>query len=109
LQLLPNTNVNVRINSKERVNVITVPRGAVETENGKRYVFVVKNAVGNQTLEKREILVGIADATNYEVLGGLRGNEVVALPGDVDLKDGMTVKVVNMDNSNIEGEKDAGL
>src|SRR5580700_932340 len=42
LQLLPNTNVNVRINSKERVNVITVPRGAVETENGKRYVFVVK-------------------------------------------------------------------
>jgi HlyD family secretion protein len=109
LQLLPNTNVNVRINSKERVNVITVPRGAVETENGKRYVFVVKSAVGNQTLEKREILVGIADATNYEVLGGLRGNEVVALPGDVDLKDGMTVKVVNMDNSNIEGEKDAGL
>jgi HlyD family secretion protein len=109
LQLLPNTNVNVRINSKERVNVITVPRGAVETENGKRYVFVVKSAVGNQTLEKREILVGIADATNYEVLGGLRGNEVVALPGDVDLKDGMTVKIVNMDNSNIEGEKDAGL
>jgi HlyD family secretion protein len=109
LQLLPNTNVNVRINSKERTNVITVPRGAVETDNGKRYVFVVKNGVGNTTLEKREIQVGIADATNFEVVGGLQGNEIVALPGDVDLKDGMTVKVVNMDNSNVESEKDAGL
>ena len=109
LKLLPNTNVNVRINSKERRDVITVPRGAVETENGKRYVFVVKNGVGNPRLEKREILVGIADATNFEVQGGLRGNEIIALPGDADLRDGMTVKVVNMDNSNIESEKDAGL
>jgi HlyD family secretion protein len=110
LQLLPNTNVNVRINSKERINVITVPRGAVETENGKRYVFVVKNSgVANETLERREIQVGIADATNFEVVGGLQGNEVVALPGDVDLKSGMAVKVVNMDNSNVEGARDAGL
>ena len=108
LQLLPNTNVNVRINSKERTNVVTVPRGAVETENGKRYVFVVQNGVGNSTLEKREIQVGIADATSFEVVSGLQGNEVVALPGDVDLKDGMIVKVVNMDTSNIKGEKDAG-
>jgi len=107
LELLPNTNVNVRINSKERTNVVTVPRGAVETENGKRFVFVVKEGVGNASLEKREILVGIADATSFEVVRGLQGNEVVALPGDVDLKDGMAVKVVNMDNSNIKGEKDA--
>jgi HlyD family secretion protein len=109
LQLLPSTNVNVKINSRERINVITVPRGAVETENGKRYVFVVKSSVGRETLEKREIQVGIADATNFEVVGGLGGNEIVALPGDVDLKEGMTVKVVNMDNSNVESEKDAGL
>ncbi len=109
LQLLPNTNVNVRINSKERKDVITVPRGAVETENGKRYVFVVKSGVGTARLEKRQIQVGIADVTNFEVLSGLQTDEVVALPGDVELKDGMLVKVVNMDNSNIKGEKDAGL
>lgn len=107
LQLLPNTNVNVRINSKERNDVITVPRGAVDTENGKRYVFIVKP--GASTLEKRQIQVGIADATNFEVLGGLQGNELIALPGDVDLKNGMTVRVVNMDNSNVERAKDAGL
>jgi HlyD family secretion protein len=107
LELLPNTNVGVKINSKERINVVTVPRGAVDTESGKRYVFVVKDSVGNPRLEKREIQVGIADATSFEVVGGLQGNEIVALPGDVDLKDGMAVKIVNMDTSNIKGDKNA--
>lgn len=104
LELLPNTNVNVKINSKARVNVVTVSRGAVETESGKRYVFVVKPGGVNSTLEKREILVGIADAINFEVMSGLQGTEVVALPGDVELKDGMVVKVVNMDTSNVKSE-----
>jgi HlyD family secretion protein len=109
LELLPNTNVNVRINSRERVNVVTVPRGAVQLEGGKRHVYIIKDSVGHATLEKREIQVGIADATSFEVVSGLQGNEIVALPGDVDLRDGMVVRVVNMDTSNIKGEKDAGL
>jgi HlyD family secretion protein len=98
LELLPNINVNVRINSRERMNVLAVPRGAVESEGGHRYVFVVKPGqlgVGKSTLEKREIRVGIADATSYEVMSGLQEGEMVALPGDTDLKDGMAVQVVN--------------
>ncbi len=110
LELLPNINVNVRINSRERINVLTVPRGAVEAQGGQRFVFVVlRNAlgVGKATLEKREIHVGIADATNYEVLGGLQEGEMVALPGDVDLKDGMPVKIVNTDASYIRGRSES--
>src|SRR6266849_1490987 len=99
LELLPNTNVNVRINSKERVNVLAVPRGAVDLVSGQRSVFVVKDGVGGTTLERRTIQVGIADAKNYEVLSGLQEGEIVALPGDVDLKDGMRVKIVNMDTT----------
>jgi HlyD family secretion protein len=110
LELLPNINVSVRINSRERINVLTVPRGAVEAQGGQRFVFVVlRNAlgVGKATLEKREIHVGIADATNYEVLGGLQEGEMVALPGDVDLKDGMPVKIVNTDASYIRGRSES--
>jgi HlyD family secretion protein len=106
LELLPNINVSVRINSRERINVLTVPRGAVEAEGGRRFVFVVlRNAlgVGKATLEKREISVGIADATNYEVAAGLQEDEMVALPGDVDLRDGMPVRIVNTDASYIRG------
>jgi len=32
LELLPNINVNVRINSRERIGVLSVPRGAVAAE-----------------------------------------------------------------------------
>lgn len=98
IELLPNINVNVRINLKARANVLAVPRGAVATEGGRRYVYVVKKnelGVGKSKLEKREIKVGIADATSYEVTSGLQEGEMVALPGDTDLHDGMTVQVVN--------------
>jgi RND family efflux transporter MFP subunit len=109
LELLPNTNVNVRINLKERLNVLSVTRGAVETENSQRYVFVVQNGVGQSRLERRLIQVGIADATNYEVVSGLREGEVVAIPGDVELHDGMRVRVVNMASSNLKEATDASL
>ncbi len=109
LELLPNTNVNVRINLKERLNVLSVTRGAVETENSQRYVFVVQDGVGQSRLERRLIQVGIADAANYEVVSGLREGEVVALPGDVELHDGMRVRVVNTASSNLKETKDASL
>jgi HlyD family secretion protein len=109
LELLPNTNVNVRINSRERLNVLTVPRGTVETVGGQSFVFVVKNGVGNPVLEKRPIQVGIADATNYEVVSGLSLDDVVALPGDADFRNGMTVRVVNMETPNVPSGSSAGL
>lgn len=108
LELLPNINVNVRINSQERVNVLSVPRGTVSTENGRRFVFVVKKnslTVSQSTLEKREIKVGIADSISYEVVSGLQQDELVALPGDTDLHDGMAVKVVNTDSDYVRGQR----
>lgn len=107
LELLPNVNVSVRINSKERNNVLVVPRGTVASEGGKRYVFVVKNGVGKKVLEKREIQIGISDANHYEVMNGLDIKDLIALPGDIDLEDGMRVKIVNTESSYIQGHQDA--
>jgi HlyD family secretion protein len=110
LELLPNINVSVRINSKERTNVLTVPRGAVQADADRRFVFVVKRmglGGGKSALEKREIRVGIADSTNYEVVSGLQEGEMVALPGDIELRDGMPVRVMNTDASNVRGRADA--
>jgi HlyD family secretion protein len=106
LELLPNVNVSVRINSKERDNVLVVPRGTVASEGGKRYVFVVKNGVGKRVLEKREIRIGISDANHYEVMSGLDIKDLIALPGDIDLQDGMRVKIVNTESSFIQGHQD---
>src|SRR5947209_19740624 len=96
----------MRIKCGERSGVLSVPRGVVEADGGRRYVFVVRKSqlgVGKSTLEKREIHVGIADATNYEVVSGLQEGEMVALPGDVDLHDGMTVDAVSADGGSQRG------
>src|SRR5207245_1802063 len=97
LELLPNINVNVTIHLHERRNALAVPRGAVRIEGLRRFVFVVDEprlGVERSRLQKREIKVGIASATDYEVLEGLREGEVLALPGDVELRDGLGVRVV---------------
>jgi len=110
LELLPNVNVNVRINSQERSNVLVIPRGTVASESGKRYVYVVRAAefgVGKKVLEKREIQLGIADSVHYEVLSGLDTKDIVALPGDVELHDGMYVKIMNTESASAEGHTDA--
>jgi HlyD family secretion protein len=107
LELLPNINVDVKIHSNERTNVLTVPRAAVDAESGHRYVFVVtKNALGKTRLARRELQLGIADSTNFEVISGLQENEMVALPGDAVLHDGMAVKIVNTDAAYVRGSSD---
>jgi HlyD family secretion protein len=88
LELLPNINVEVTVLILERRDVIVVPRAAVREGAGKRYVFVVDG----EKLQRREISVGIASASKYEVLSGLTLHDKIALPGDQDLRDGMTIR-----------------
>jgi len=88
LELLPNVNVEVRIQVRDRRGALVVPRAAVRYDNGKHSVFVYDG----DKVRRREISVGVASATKYEVLAGLRDGDRVALPGDQDLRDGMEVR-----------------
>jgi HlyD family secretion protein len=87
--LLPNINVNVRIRTGDRQNVLTVPRRAVRTEGGGHYVFVVDQG----RLRKRDIDAGISTATDYEILSGITEQETIALPGGSELQEGMAVVI----------------
>jgi HlyD family secretion protein len=88
-ELLPNVNVDVRIRTAERRNALTLPRSAVHTEASKRYVFVVDDG----RLRRRDITVGISNATHYEVLSGISESDLIALPGASELHDGASVTV----------------
>jgi HlyD family secretion protein len=88
-ELLPNTNVDVKIRTFERENVLTLARSAIRTEANKRYVFVVDQG----RLRRRDITVGISNSTVYEILSGITENDVIALPGASELQDGMPVTV----------------
>jgi len=88
LELLPNTNVQVLIMVRERHLALVVPRAAVREDNGQRYVFVL----ADDKVHRRDISLGVASATKYEVVSGLTGSDRVALPGEKELRDGMEVR-----------------
>ncbi|HEV2615308.1 MAG TPA: efflux RND transporter periplasmic adaptor subunit [Candidatus Acidoferrales bacterium] len=87
LELIPNINVDVKIEVSRRQNTLVVPRGAVHTDGSKHYVLVVDD----NTLHRRDVDVGIANPTEFEVISGLKDGERVALSGDITLRDGMNV------------------
>lgn len=90
MELLPNTNVQVEIRVRERRDALTVPRGAArEDSKGRRYVWVFNNG----HVHRRDVTLGIANASNYEVLSGLAEGEQVAEPVDQKLRQGMEVQV----------------
>jgi HlyD family secretion protein len=89
LELLPNVNAQVRILVRERQDVLTIPRAAVFENGDKHYVFVVQD----NTIHRRDISVGINNASDYEVSSGLAEGNNVALPGDRVLRDGMEVRI----------------
>ena len=93
-RLIPNTNVNVRIELALRANVVVVPRGAIFFEQSHRSVFVVEAGTPNSILHKREVRLGISDSTTYEVLSGLKEGDVIAILGNIsEPRDGMKVRV----------------
>jgi hypothetical protein len=93
LDLIPNTTVDVRIHISERPSVIVVPRGAVFIDGSKRFVFVVQG----DRLHRRDITVGIANPTTIEVVSGLQNGDVVALPGEVSLKENLHIRPVRQE------------
>jgi HlyD family secretion protein len=88
LELLPNVNVQVRILVRERHDALVIPRGAVHENGAEHYVFVVND----DTVHRRDVSVGIANASMYEVLSGLTPDDRVALPEDGELRDGMKIR-----------------
>ena len=87
LDLLPNTTVDVRIQVTERTGTLVVPRGAIFIDGDKRYVYRVVNG----RIYRQMIKVGIANPTKIEVLSGLHEGDVVALPGEVTLKEDLRI------------------
>jgi HlyD family secretion protein len=88
-ELLPNTNVDVRVRTSERANTLIVPRGAVRTDGSTHYVFVVQQG----RLQRRDVVLGVSNSTHYEILSGLTDTDVVALPGASEPRNGLPVNV----------------
>jgi HlyD family secretion protein len=88
LELLPNTNVEVRILVHELHQALVIPRGAVNFDNGEHFVFIVKD----DTVFRENVRIGIASADKYELISGLSPGDQVVVRTESELQDGMKVR-----------------
>lgn len=107
--------VRIKLNTVLHKDIISVPADCIVTDNGKKYVYVVKEgaqteavadsdgAEGSQskallTVERREITEGVTVDARTEILSGLSENEKIVVSGMQVLSDGAEVR-------NVGGEK----
>jgi HlyD family secretion protein len=74
-KLLPNTNVKVTVTEQRLDHVLTIPREALHSENGKDYVYLLHGKV----LRRQPVAVGARNLTQVQILHGLEENATVAL------------------------------
>jgi HlyD family secretion protein len=86
--LLPNTNVDVQILVHARRGVLAVPRAAVNEQGNQHYVFLLQG----DHVERRDISVGIASTSMYQIVSGLADGDLVAEPVERTLRSGMKIR-----------------
>jgi HlyD family secretion protein len=74
-KLLPSTNVKVTVTEQRLDHVLTVPREALHSENGKDYVYVLHG----KTLRRQQVTKGALNLTQVQIANGLAENATVAL------------------------------
>ncbi len=75
--------------SQSAQSVTLVPQGAVKTDSGTAFVFLVTG----QTVERRAVKIGGTDGDRVEVLAGLKGGDRVVIAPPPDLAAGKQIIV----------------
>jgi len=91
--LLPNTNVTVRVTTARHDNVLSVPREALHTEGSVNFVYKIVN----KKLVRTPVQIApnaVVNLTRAEITSGLNEGDLVALraTNEVDLSNGLRVK-----------------
>lgn len=88
--LLLEQQVDVRIRTARRDNVLKLPYSALLDKGGKQQVAVIRN----ERVKLVDVTTGIDDFSHVEIVAGLQGNEDIILPqGQKKLEDGMAVQI----------------
>ena len=88
--LWPGQFVNVELTLSELTNAVVVPSPAVQTGQNGEYVYVVKP---DQTVEERQVTIGITYQDKTVVQKGLTAGETVVTDGQLRLMPGAKVNV----------------
>ncbi|HEY2861329.1 MAG TPA: HlyD family efflux transporter periplasmic adaptor subunit [Terracidiphilus sp.] len=90
--LLPDTNVTIKVTTSSEANALTVPREALHVENGKPFVF----RVDGEQLRRTYVTYGTMNLNQVAILSGLNAGDWVAT-GSISgqpLQEGMPIRLV---------------
>jgi HlyD family secretion protein len=90
--LLPDTNVTVTVTTSSESDVLSVPREALYSENGKSFVYKVVN----EELRRTPVVIGTFNLTQAAIVSGLKEGDLVATgtTSGQPLQEGIPIKVV---------------
>ncbi len=102
-RILPDMGVRVAFleegeaTSDAPVAAILVPKAAVASAEGRRYVWVVsESGDGRSMVARRDVTVGRSEGSRIEVTAGLsNGERIVATAGEPALRDGVEINLLN--------------
>jgi membrane fusion protein (multidrug efflux system) len=110
-KLLPGMFAKVATLLEERSEVLMLPRQAITFNTYGDSVFVIEAGEGEQegklVVQRRQVRTGGARGQQVEILAGLEAGERVVSAGQVKLRNGAEVQIVEGDGAETEGE-DAG-
>jgi len=103
VKLLPRMFARVSVQGRVMENAIVVPDAAIiTTPRGDHVVFVVKNG----KTEKRKVKIGLEKGSNVQINDGVNAGEMVVTAGNLNLKNGVPVKMVKSNTQiTTEGKK----
>ncbi len=87
LKIGMSVNADIILQTKE--NVLVVPRESIFSKDGKAFVYLVKNNRAKET----EVVLGLNDINNMEVLKGLNVGDIVVCPIPDNFKNNSKVKL----------------
>ena len=87
-KLLAGLTASATIETQGRTGLV-LPESAIVQESGKHFVYVIKEGIAIKT----EVITGLSNNRETEVLQGIREGDMIAVAGSAGLKDGMKVTV----------------
>ncbi|GAG00854.1 unnamed protein product, partial [marine sediment metagenome] len=86
LILRPNTFGEVTFEVDTQADALVIPQKAILEQ---KYIFLVKN----DTVEKRDVVIGLQNADMVEVISGLEEGDMVVVEGNFGLENGTRIEV----------------
>lgn len=87
-ELLPGVNVNAEILSKVVKDAISIPKQGLHYESRGKGVYKLTS---DDQVQWQPVSVGVSDINNVEILSGLKVDDRIVLPSDVEVKENQHV------------------